>query len=125
MQTISHIEKKNENAIPLHVYDAWQTTQSIYAQQSIYLTNTTTFGAGLRLQKNRIAIGDHLDTNAPDYAGWQTEHVTLSDKEMNYAVNIGLDHKVNGNTINYGRLGNGFRYPNIDDRIGGSGDTSL
>jgi iron complex outermembrane receptor protein len=117
--------KKNENAIPLHVYDAWQTTRSIYAQQSIYLTDTTTLGAGLRLQKNRIAIGDHLDTKAPDYAGWQTKHVTLSDQEMNYAVNIGLDHKVNGNTIIYGRLGNGFRYPNIDDRIGGSGGTSL
>ena len=84
--------KKNENAIPLHVYDAWQPTQSIYAQQSIYLTNTTTLGTGLRLQRNRIAIGDHLDSNAPDYAGWQTEHVTLSDQETNYAVNIGLDH---------------------------------
>ena len=117
--------KKNENAIPLHVYDAWQTTQSIYTQQSIYLTDTTTLGAGLRLQKNHIAIGDHLDSNAPDYAGWQTEHLTLSNQEMNYAVNIGLDHKINGNTIIYGRLGNGFRYPNIDDRIGGSGGTSL
>ena len=32
---------------------------------------------------------------------------------------------MNENTIIYGRLGNGFRYPNIDDRIGGSGGTSL
>jgi iron complex outermembrane receptor protein len=117
--------KKNESAIPLHVYDAWQATQSIYAQQSIYLTNTTTLGTGLRLQRNRIAIGDHLDTNAPDYAGWQEEHETLSDQETNYVVNIGLDYTVNENTIIYGRLGNGFRYPNIDDRIGGSGGTSL
>jgi iron complex outermembrane receptor protein len=117
--------KKNESAIPLHVYDAWQTTQSLYSQQSIYLTHNTTLGTGLRIQRNRIAIGDHLDSNAPDYAGWQTEHLTLSDQEMNYAVNIGLDHTINENTIIYGRLGNGFRYPNIDDRIGGSGDTSL
>jgi len=109
----------------LHTYDAWQATQSIYAQQSIYLMNTTTLGTGFRLQRNRIAIGDHLDTNAPDYAGWQEEHKTLSDQETNYAVNIGLDHTVNENTIIYGRLGNGFRYPNIDDRIGGSGGTSL
>ena len=117
--------KKNENTIPLHVYDAWQTTQSVYAQNSIFLTNTSTLGIGLRLQKNRIAIGDHLDTSAPDYAGWQTKHLTLSNQEMNYAVNIGLDHTLNENTIVYGRLGNGFRYPNIDDRIGGSGGTSL
>ena len=117
--------KKNEEAIPLHKYDASQTTQSIYTQHSIYITNTSTLGAGLRLQRNTIAIGDHLDTSAPDYAGWQTEHKKLSDQEMNYAVNIGLDHKFNKSTTIYGRLGNGFRYPNIDDRIGGSGDTSL
>ena len=117
--------KKNENAIPLHVYDAWQTTQSIYSQQSIFLTNATTLGTGLRFQRNLISIEDHLNSNAPDYAGWQTEHVKFSDQKMNYAFNIGLDHKVNGNIIIYGRLGNGFRYPNIDDRIGGSGDTSL
>ena len=109
----------------MHVYDAWQTTQSVYVQQSIYLTHTSTLGAGLRLQRNRIAIGDHLDTNAPDYAGWQKKHKTLSDQETNYAVNIGLDHTVNEYIIIYGRLGNGFRYPNIDDRIGGSGGTSL
>ncbi len=117
--------KKNENAIPLHVYDAWQETQSLYIQDSIYLRNLTTLGTGLRLQRNRIAIGDHLDANAPDYAGWQEEHETLSDQETNYAANIGLDHTISKNTIIYGRLGNGFRYPNIDERIGGSGGTSL
>jgi len=117
--------KKDENAIPLHVYDAWQATQSIYTQQSINLTKKTILGAGLRLQRNLIAIGDNLDTNAPDYAGWQEKHATHTDKEINYAFNIGLDHIVNQHTTIYGRLGNGFRYPNIDDRIGGSGDTSL
>ena len=117
--------KKNKNAIPLNVYNAWQSTQSIYAQQSIHLTKASTLGTGLRLQRNYIAIGDHLDTSAPDYAGWQTEHVTLSDKEINYAASIGLDHSVNDNTIIYGRVGNGFRYPNIDDRIGGKGGSSL
>ena len=117
--------KETKNATPLNVYDAWQATQSIYAQNSIYLTNFSTLGTGIRLQRNRIAIGDHLDTNAPDYAGWQEEHTTLSDQETNYAVNIGLDQTVNENTIIYGRLGNGFRYPNIDDRIGGSSGSSL
>ena len=117
--------KKNENAIPLHVYDAWQSTQSIYSQHSIYLTKTTTLGTGLRFQRNNIAIGDHLNSKAPDYAGWQTEHVTLSDQETNYAANIGLEQTINDNAIIFGRLGNGFRYPNIDDRIGGSGGTSL
>jgi len=117
--------KKNENAIPLHVYDAWQATQSIYSQQSIYLTNATTLGIGLRLQRNRIAIGDHLDKNAPDFAGWQTEHLTFSDQETNYSINFGLEKILSKKISIFGRAGNGFRYPNIDDRIGGSGGTSL
>jgi len=117
--------KKNEDAVPLHVYDAWQSTLSFYTQQSISLSNYTTLGAGLRVQRNRIAIGDHLDIYAPDYAGWQTEHATLSDQETNFAYNIGLDHSLNNNKTVYARIGSGFRYANIDDRIGGSEDTSL
>ena len=30
--------KKNEESIPLHVYDAWQTTQSLYTQQSFKIS---------------------------------------------------------------------------------------
>ena len=33
------------------------------------------------LQKNKLKIEDNLDTNAPDYAGWQTEHEKYSDHE--------------------------------------------
>ena len=117
--------KKNQTSVPLHVYDAWQTTGSVYAQHSIELTNNSLLGAGLRIQKNQIAIGDHLDTNAPDYAGWQSEHLRFSDQETNFAANVGLEYSLNKNISFYGRLGNGFRYPNIDDRIGGSGGTSL
>ncbi len=117
--------KQDENAIPLHVYDARQSSYSAYLQQSIYLSNFSTLGIGFRFQRNYIEIGDHLERNAPDYAGWQTEHKTLSDQETNYAINLGMDHKINKNIKAYGRLGSGFRYPNIDDRIGGSGGTSL
>ena len=117
--------KETKNSIPLHVFDAWQATQSIYAQNSTYIKNTTNLGVGFRIQRNRIEIEDHLDTNAPDYAGWQIEHKKLSDHEINYAINIGLEHNLKKNTSVYGRLGNGFRYPNIDDRIGGSGGKSL
>ena len=117
--------KKNQLAIPLHVYDAWQTSHAIYTHQSINLTEFTTLGGGLRYQKNKIAIGDHLETAAPDYAGWQTEHQSYLNQETNYAYNIGIEYELgNKNTI-YSRLGTGFRYANIDDRIGGSGGNSL
>ena len=116
--------KKDQTSIPLHVYDAWQSTISLYSQNSIELSNKFNLGTGLRIQRNQIRIGDSLNKSAPDYAGWQTEHLRFSDQEINYAYNIGLDY-ISDNNIIYGRLGNGFRYPNIDDRIGGSGGTSL
>ncbi len=119
------LRKKNKKAIPLHRYYAWQSTQSIYAQQSLEFDKYTKLGLGFRAQRNEIAIGDILNTNAPDYSGWQTEHETFLDDEINYALNLGFETKINKNTLIYGRLGNGFRYPNIDDRIGGSGGTSL
>ena len=119
------LRKKNKKAIPLHRYYAWQSTQSIYAQQSLEFDKYTKLGLGFRAQRNEIAIGDILNTNAPDYSGWQTEHETFLDDEINYALNLGFETKINNNTLIYGRLGNGFRYPNIDDRIGGSGGTSL
>ena len=80
--------KQDENAIPLHVYDARQSSYSAYLQQSIYLSNFSTLGIGFRFQRNYIEIGDHLERNAPDYAGWQTEHKTLSDQETNYAIKL-------------------------------------
>ncbi len=119
------LRKKNKKAIPLHRYYAWQSTQSIYAHQSLEFDKYTKLGLGVRAQRNEIAIGDILNTNAPDYSGWQTEHETFLDDEINYALNLGFETKINKNTLIYGRLGNGFRYPNIDDRIGGSGGTSL
>ena len=117
--------KKNQTAVPLHVYDAWQSTQSIYSQNSMYLSKGYTLGFGARVQRNEIGIGDTLDTNAPDYSGWQTEHKTLKDDDVNYSFNIGLEKKLDKSKTVFARIGNGFRYPNIDDRIGGSGGTSL
>ena len=116
--------KKNEHVIPKNIYSAWQTTQSLYTQQNIELFSKTNLGLGLRLQKNLIGITDILNVNAPDYNSWDYEHLKFSDQELNYAVNFGLEHQVNNISV-YGRLGNGFRYPNIDDRIGGSGKTSF
>ena len=121
---LSH-RKESQNVTPLHVYDAWQATQSFYINNAIKASKKTTLGAGIRIQRNNIAIGDSLNTDAPDYSGWQTEHKTLSDNETNHGFTIGLDHALNKAITLYGRVGNGFRYPNIDDRIGGSGGTSL
>ena len=117
--------KESENVIPLHIYDAWQSTQSIYVQQNTDISDKIKFGSGIRLQRSSIKITDELNTSAPDYAGWQTEHEVLSDKENNYSFNLGINYQFTNNTNLYSRIGSGFRYPNIDDRIGGSGGTSM
>ncbi len=117
--------KKNQNAIPLHTYNAWSTGLSLYHQNTISINNSIDLGFGARLQKNKIAIGDFLNSNAPDYAGWQKEHTNMENQSSNFAYYFGLEKLLSNNYSIYGRYGSGFRYPNIDDRIGGSGDTSL
>tara|TARA_Y100000590_G_scaffold403049_1_gene489323 strand:- start:755 stop:2785 length:2031 start_codon:yes stop_codon:yes gene_type:complete len=117
--------KESENVIPLHIYDAWQSSQSIYVQQTTNISEKFNFGSGIRLQRSKIKINDELNTSAPDYAGWQTEHETYSNQENNYSFNLGADYQAKKSTNIYSRIGTGFRYPNIDDRIGGSGGTSL
>ena len=123
--TYESFRKESKNVIPLHTYNAWQSTQSIYTQNSININEITKLGFGVRFQRNIIGIGDKLNTQAPDYAGWQTEHSTFKDESFNYSTNIGLERKFKNNITLFGRIGNGFRYPNIDDRIGGSGDSSF
>ena len=117
--------KKDENAIALHEYDGTQKTISTFSQAKLFINESLSIGLGLRVQNNQILIRDFLDTSAPDYAGWQTQHDRFSDSETNVLGNIGFNKKINNFHTLYGRLGNGFRYPNIDDRIGGSGGTSL
>ncbi len=117
--------KKNENAVPLHTYNAWSTSISAYNQNTISINNNINLGFGARFQKNKIAIGDYLNTNAPDYAGWQNEHNNMGNQSDHFAYYLGLEKLFSNNYSIYGRYGSGFRYPNIDDRIGGSGDTSL
>ncbi len=117
--------KKNSTAIAKHTYNAWQTTLATYIQKNINLNDKLSIGAGIRSQRNSIGIGDFLNTAAPDYANWDVKHLTFLDNQINHAANIGFERKIMNLYKVYGRIGNGFRYPNIDDRIGGSGGTSL
>ena len=117
--------KKNKSSIPKHTYNAWQSSQSAYIQQSITLNQKSELGIGARLQRNSIGIGDVLNNLAPNYSAWDKEHVKFLDSNFNYASNIGLNYKLTDKIKIFGRYSTGFRYPNIDDRIGGSGDTSL
>jgi iron complex outermembrane receptor protein len=117
--------KKNDNAIALHEYDGAQRTISTFSQTKLFINESLTFGFGLRAQENKITIKDFLNTSAPDYAGWQAQHDKYSHSETNFIGNIGFRKKTSNFHTFYGRFGNGLRYPNIDDRIGGLGGTSL
>ena len=119
------LRKKNSIAIPKHTYNAWQYTQSLYTQQNLIISDNLSVGGGSRVQRNSIGIGDHLRINAPNYESWDVQHDKLTNKQNNYVLNIGFEQKIKKNNYIYGRIGNGFRYPNIDDRIGGSGGTSF
>ena len=117
--------KKNKDVAPLHVYDASQHTQSLYAQHEIKLNKNFTLGTGLRIQRNDITIKDRLDRGAVNYTSYDIEHDNYAKKEINYAYNFGLGYDVSSRINVFSRFGSGFRYANIDDRIGGSGSTSF
>ncbi|MCK5296258.1 MAG: TonB-dependent receptor, partial [Alphaproteobacteria bacterium] len=109
-----------ENEIPYHLYDAWQSSLSAYAQNTIAVTDKADLSAGVRVQKTKFAASDTLDTTAPGGA-WESGHETINDSETDYAANFGLDYHINNNWTVFGHLAKGFRLPNIDERIATDG----
>ena len=117
--------KEDQNAIPLHEYTSDLEAQAIYLQNNYTISPSLKLGAGFRLQRNLIKISDNVNSNAPDYSNWTVHHENLSKTETNYSYSFGLEKIINNKLDFYSRIGTGFRFPNIDDRIGGSGNAKF
>ena len=117
--------KKSTNAIPLHEYKGDLHSQGLYIQNTINIFDGTKIGLGFRSQRNALQLKDKLNLNAPNYNSWDIEHDKYEKVKINHAYNFGIDKSLNKFTNIYSRYGNGFRFPNIDDRIGGSGGVSF
>ncbi len=117
--------KEEQNSLPLHEYTSDLESQAFYYQNNVNVTPTLTLGTGLRIQRNLIKISDNVNPNAPNFKSWTVHHKNFSDTETNYSYSVGLEKIINSKLNVFSRYGTGFRFPNIDDRIGGSGGVSF
>lgn len=100
---------------PIHVYDLSQQTLAGYWQQTIGLLPTTDFSYGARVQNTGLTARDRFDPNAP--GAFDTQALPLDSSETQYALQLGLEHRLNDVFSLFGRAARAFRTPDVDERV--------
>jgi iron complex outermembrane receptor protein len=104
---------------PIHVYDLSQRTLAGYWQQTLGLLPTTDFSYGARVQNTTLSARDTLN-NPPNCALFFTcsaQNLPLDSSEAQYALHIGIEHRLNDVFSVFGRAARAFRTPNVDERL--------
>ncbi len=104
-----------KGAPPIHVYDLSQQTLAGYWQQTLGLLPTTDFSYGGRAQNTRLNARDRFDPTAP--GAFDTQANPLDSSEMQYAVHVGFEHRLNEVFSVFGRAARAFRTPTVDERV--------
>lgn len=100
---------------PWHVYDLSQQSLAGYWQQTIGLLPTTDFSYGGRIQSTSLSARDRFDATAPFAFG--IANLPLDQRETNYALHVGLEHRFNSVFSVFGRAARAFRTPNVEERV--------
>jgi iron complex outermembrane recepter protein len=103
---------------PVHRYDLAQTSQAVYAQETLGIRADTDLSFGGRLHHNNITARDHFDPNVALFPNPPVEGQPLDKSEYQYALHGGLEHRFNDVFTGFGRVARAFRYPNVDERVG-------
>ncbi|HWW47531.1 MAG TPA: TonB-dependent receptor [Xanthobacteraceae bacterium] len=103
------------NSAPIHIYNLSQRSFATYWQQTLGLSPATDFSYGGRWQLTSLSARDKFNPLAP--GAYDAEHTPLDTSENNYALHIGLDHRINGNVAVFARAARAFRTPNVDERL--------
>ncbi|MCS5599074.1 MAG: TonB-dependent receptor, partial [Rhodospirillales bacterium] len=107
--------------VPDDRYNAFQQSIAPYAQNKLALTPKTDLNFGIRFQHVNTVAGH---TKLPGTSTTQKE--SLNDQEIQWAANLGLNHKITNFWNVFYRLGRSMRIPTIDERIGsGVEDTNF
>jgi iron complex outermembrane recepter protein len=104
-----------KGAPPIHVYDLNQQTLAGYWQQTIGLLPTTDFSYGARIQYTSLSARDRYDPFAP--GAFSAEAAPLDSNEVQHALHIGVEHRINDVFTVFGRAASAFRTPNVDERL--------
>jgi iron complex outermembrane recepter protein len=105
---------------PTHIYDLSQQTLAGYWQQTVGLLPTTDFSYGARIQNTSLSARDRFDANAPGCAMFfncSDQASPLDSNETQYALHVGLEHRLNNTFSVFGRAARAFRTPTVDERV--------
>lgn len=108
---------------PVHQYQMAQTSEAIYAQETLGLRPDTDLSLGGRLHHNDISARDRFDPTAPGAFGFQAQ--PFDKGEYQYALHAGIEHRFDNVLTGFARVARSFRYPNVDERIGTLSATSF
>ncbi len=93
-----------------------QRTVAVYAEDTVALTPDTNLSAGIRLERADVAARESVNPAAPGYSIYTVPGTPLNQTDDEYAVNLGVDHKLDGHWSVFAGLSHAMRLPNLDDR---------
>ena len=91
-----------------------QETRALYAQDSIELSPATRLLLGWREERVRFDATDTVDAGAPGFF-FNTAAPSVSQKQSANAWEVGLRHTLSPAWSLYGRVGQAFRFVNVDE----------
>ena len=104
-------------------YKAQDINLASFFNSNIFLSDFDSISIGFRYQWNWLRAGDM--TNPSAYQWTLADQTTSVFPDHQYAFHLGYEHIINQNNTLFTKLGKGFRYANIDERIGaGAASTS-
>lgn len=112
--------KLTKDGAPIHRYDGHQQSIGLYAQNTIAANAKTDISLGARLQRTNFTAGDLYNAALVAYPAYNGHRASLKEAEIQYALNLGIDYRLNKKIAFFGRLARSFRTPTIDERIGSS-----
>ncbi|MCC8942838.1 TonB-dependent receptor [Bradyrhizobium sp. Arg68] len=100
---------------PIHVYNLDQQTVAGYWQHTIGVLPTTDFSYGARVQNTHLSARDRYDPNAP--FAFDAQATPLDSDETQYALHLGIEHRITDTFSVFGRAARAFRTPDVDERV--------
>ncbi|WP_454624314.1 TonB-dependent receptor [Bradyrhizobium cenepequi] len=100
---------------PIHTYDLSQQSLAGYWQHTVGLLPTTDFSYGARVQNTWLTARDRYDPSAP--FAFDAQATPLDQSETNYALHVGVEHRITDVFSVFARAAHAFRTPDVDERV--------
>lgn len=101
-----------------HIYNLGQQSAGYYFQHTLGVAPATDVSYGARVQNIALSARDRFDGNAPFvFPGSDIQANPLNSSETQYALHLGVEHRLNDVFAVFGRAARAFRTPDVDERV--------